>query len=108
LSRPLVSPYTPRDLSSQPELAAEFERVIMPHLKAAFNQARWLLRSEQDAADVVHDSFLRAHRYFDSADQKAWLLSIVRNYLFRFSEEKQNPTYATWRDRATRTRRCEP
>lgn len=59
----------------------------MPHLKAAYNLARWLLRSEQDAADVVHDSFLRAHRYFDSfdsADGKGWLLSIVRNTCFDF------------------------
>ena len=60
----------------------DFEQVIFPHLNAAYNLARWLLRSDQDAQDVVHDSFLRAHRYFASfqgRDGRAWLLGIVRN-----------------------------
>lgn len=60
----------------------DFEQMIFPHLNAAYNLARWLLRSDQDAQDVVHDSFLRAHRYFASFqgnDGRAWLLGIVRN-----------------------------
>jgi RNA polymerase sigma factor (sigma-70 family) len=60
----------------------DFEQAIFPHLNAAYNLARWLLRSDQDAQDVVHDSFLRAHRYFASfqgIDGRAWLLGIVRN-----------------------------
>jgi RNA polymerase sigma-70 factor (ECF subfamily) len=69
----------------QSKLAAEFEQVILPHLNSAYNLARWLLGNEQDAQDVVHDSFLRAHRYFDSfdgSDGRAWLLGIVRNACF--------------------------
>jgi RNA polymerase sigma-70 factor (ECF subfamily) len=69
----------------QSKLTAEFERVILPHLNSAYNLARWLLRSEQDAQDVVHDAFLRAHRYFasfDGTDGRAWLLGIVRNACF--------------------------
>jgi RNA polymerase sigma-70 factor (ECF subfamily) len=60
----------------------DFEETILPHLNAAYNLARWLLRNDQDAQDVVHDSFLRAHRYFASfqgGDGRAWLLGIVRN-----------------------------
>lgn len=70
---------------STSKLTAEFERVILPHLNSAYNLARWLLRNEQDAQDVVHDAFLRAHRYFssfDGTDGKAWLLGIVRNACF--------------------------
>ncbi len=70
---------------SQSKRNAEFERVILPHLNAAYNLARWLLRNEGDAQDVVHDSFLRAHRYFgsfDGSDGRAWLLGIVRNACF--------------------------
>jgi RNA polymerase sigma-70 factor (ECF subfamily) len=69
----------------QSRLAAEFEQVILPHLNSAYNLARWLLGNEQDAQDVVHDSFLRAHRYFssfDGSDGRAWLLGIVRNACF--------------------------
>jgi RNA polymerase sigma-70 factor (ECF subfamily) len=69
----------------QSKLTAEFERAILPHLDSAYNLARWLLRNEQDAQDVVHDAFLRAHRYFSSfngSDARAWLFGIVRNACF--------------------------
>jgi RNA polymerase sigma-70 factor (ECF subfamily) len=64
---------------------AEFEETIFPHLNAAYNLARWLLRNEHDAEDVAQEAFLRALRYFDSfrgGDAKAWLLGIVRNSCF--------------------------
>lgn len=67
---------------AKPSELIDFEQVILPHLNAAYNVARWLLRSDQDAQDVVQDSFLRAHRYFASfqgGDGRAWLLGIVRN-----------------------------
>lgn len=70
----------------------DFETAIYPHLNAAYNLARWLLRSDQDAQDVVHDSFLRAHRYFksfDGSDGKAWLLGIVRNACFTWMRTKR-------------------
>lgn len=82
---------------SQPKLTAEFEGIILPHLNSAYNLARWLLRSDQDAQDVVHDAFLRAHRYFasfDGTDGRAWLLGIVRNSCFSLlknSKGQQTP-----------------
>jgi RNA polymerase sigma-70 factor, ECF subfamily len=62
--------------------AALFEQIILPHLSAAYNLARWLTRNEQDAEDVVQEAYLRAFRFFDSfsgGDGKVWLLAIVRN-----------------------------
>ncbi len=59
-----------------------FERTFLPHLDAAYNLARWLTRSEQDAEDVVQEAYLRALRFFGSfrgGDGRAWLLAIVRN-----------------------------
>lgn len=59
-----------------------FERVVLPHLDDAYTLARYLLRDEHDAQDVVQDAVLRALRYFDSyreGDARAWLLAIVRN-----------------------------
>ena len=59
-----------------------FERIVLPHLDAAYVLARWLTRNEADASDVVQDAFLRALRYFDSyrdGDAKSWLLKIVRH-----------------------------
>ena len=59
-----------------------FERLLLPHLRAAYNLARWLSRSDQDAEDVVQEAYLRAVRFFRGfrgGDAKAWLLTIVRN-----------------------------
>src|SRR3989440_8951450 len=61
---------------------ASFEELMLRHLDAAHNLARWLLRNEQDAEDVVQESYLRAFRSFASfhgGNGRAWLLTIVRN-----------------------------
>jgi len=59
-----------------------FEAMMLPHLDAAYNLAKWLLRNEQDAQDVVQEAFLRAFKSFGGfhgSNGKAWLLTIVRN-----------------------------
>jgi RNA polymerase sigma-70 factor (ECF subfamily) len=59
-----------------------FEREVLPHLDAAYNLARWLLRNDQDAEDVTQEGLLRAYRHFAGfrgVNAKAWLLTIVRN-----------------------------
>src|SRR5580692_5100646 len=66
-----------------------FEEVLLPHLDAAFNYARWLTKNDADAQDVVQDACVRALRFFSSLrgeDARAWLLTIVRNTWYgRFS-----------------------
>jgi RNA polymerase sigma factor (sigma-70 family) len=52
------------------------------HLDAAYNLARWLMRNEHDAEDVVQEAYLKAFRHlaaFRGEDGRAWLLAIVRN-----------------------------
>jgi RNA polymerase sigma factor (sigma-70 family) len=59
-----------------------FQEVVVPHLDAAFNYARWLTKSDVDAEDVVQDAIVRALRFFPSLrneSARAWLLAIVRN-----------------------------
>jgi RNA polymerase sigma-70 factor, ECF subfamily len=59
-----------------------FEEVVLPHLDAAYNYARWLTKSDADADDVVQDAYVRAYRFFSSLrdeNARAWLLTIVRN-----------------------------
>jgi RNA polymerase sigma-70 factor (ECF subfamily) len=61
---------------------AEFETVVLPHLDAAYNLARWLTRNPTDADDVVQEAVLRAATYFAGfrgVNPRAWLLQIVRN-----------------------------
>ena len=60
----------------------DFERVMLPHLDAAYNLARWLVRDPSIAEDVVQDAYERACKYFAAfrgGPALGWLLHIVRN-----------------------------
>jgi len=78
---------------------ALFEATVLPHLSAAYNLARWLLRDDTIAEDVVQESYLRALKYFSGyhgGDSRAWLLTIVRNTSYNWlqqnrSKELMNP-----------------
>ncbi len=64
------------------ERQQRFRATVLPHLDAAYNLARWLVRDARDAEDVVQDAMLRALRHFDGfrgRDARRWLLAIVRN-----------------------------
>ena len=68
-------------MSQEHELAS-FEALMLPHLDAAHNLARWLVRDEDDAQDIVQEAYLRALKAFHGfhgSDGRAWLLKIVRN-----------------------------
>lgn len=63
-----------------------FEELVTPHLQAAFNLAYWIVRSREEAEDVVQDAYVRAFRAFSDfrgATAKPWLLAIVRNVAYR-------------------------
>ena len=64
-----------------------FELTMWPHMRAAYNLARWLVRNEQDAEDIVQESFLKAFKAqasFRGTEAKTWMLSIVRNTAMDF------------------------
>lgn len=69
------------------ERTERFEALVMPHLDAAYNVARWMTRNASDAEDIAQEAIMRAFRFFDTfrgEDGRVWLLTIVRN------------TYLTW------------
>jgi RNA polymerase sigma-70 factor, ECF subfamily len=71
---------------------ADFEESVLPHMQAAFNLAYWIVRSREEAEDVVQDAFVRAFRgfaRFDGAAPKAWLLTIVRNVAYRTLQSRK-------------------
>lgn len=74
------------------EERVRFEATVLPHLDAAFNLARWLLRSPVDAQDVTQDAILRAFRFFPNyraGNARAWLLQIVRNCCYTWLQKKE-------------------
>lgn len=75
-------------LDSQDQV--RFEQLVLPHLDAAFNLARWLMRSRADAEDVAQEAMLRSYKFFPSfrgGDSRAWLLQIVRNTCYSWLEK---------------------
>lgn len=62
--------------------ARQFREIVLPHLDAAYNFARYLSRDPVAAEDIVQEAFLRAFRAFPTwrgGAPKAWLFAIVRN-----------------------------
>jgi RNA polymerase sigma factor (sigma-70 family) len=64
-----------------------FELTVWPHMRSAYNLARWLVRNGEDAEDIVQEAFLKAFKALDSfrgGDARVWMLSIVRNTAINF------------------------
>ena len=62
-----------------------FDRVIMPHLDAAYNLARWLIRNPDDAEDVMQNALMRAYKSLDFCREdsaRQWLVRITRNVCY--------------------------
>lgn len=83
----------PADLAVDRKRARQFEEMLLPHLDAAYNLARWLTRNDSDADDLVQESYLRALRSFATfergRDVRPWLLKIVRNTCYTWLRENR-------------------
>jgi RNA polymerase sigma factor (sigma-70 family) len=78
-------------LSDQSKVV-RFEEIALPHLRAAYNLARWLVHNEHDAEDIVQESYLRALKFFSGyygGDARAWLLTIVRNTCYTWLQKNR-------------------
>lgn len=76
------------------ERLQNFEEATLPHLRAAYNLARWLTRDETDAEDVVQEAYLRAFKHFGSfhgGDGRPWLLAIIRNTCYTWMQHNRSP-----------------
>jgi RNA polymerase sigma factor (sigma-70 family) len=90
--------------------SARFEQVVLPHLPAAYNLARWLVQNEQDAEDVVQEAYLRAFRFFDGfrgGDSRAWMLTIVRHTAYTWLQHKRGPDLTTPFDEELHSTGCD-
>jgi RNA polymerase sigma-70 factor (ECF subfamily) len=71
---------------------ADFEALVLPHLDAAYNLARWLAGNDHDAEDIAQEATLRAFRFlhnFRGANSRAWLLTIVRNTAYTWFKQNR-------------------
>jgi RNA polymerase sigma-70 factor (ECF subfamily) len=78
--------------------AVDFDRTFLPHMDAAYNLARWLVRDDHDAQDVVQEAYLRAVRFaagFRGGDSRAWILAIVRNAAYTWLKRNRSSHSST-------------
>ncbi len=78
-----------------------FDESLWPHLRAAYNLARWLVRNDHDAEEVVQESFLKAFQAvssFRGTDPRVWLLSIVRNTALNLLRRRRTGPEVAWND----------
>lgn len=82
--------------------STQFEDTVLPHLDAAYNLARWLVKDEHCAQDLVQDAYVKALRYFDSfrgGDARPWILRIVRNTCYTWlGDQKRAGQLIEFRD----------
>lgn len=52
-------------MSWMEEKQSLFEALFLPHLEAAYNLARWLVRTDEDAEDIVQEAYLNALKGFN-------------------------------------------
>ena len=65
---------------------------MWPHMRSAYNLARWLVRNGDDAEDIVQEACLKAFKALDSfrgGDARVWMLSIVRNTAMNFVRKRK-------------------
>jgi RNA polymerase sigma-70 factor (ECF subfamily) len=94
----------------------QFEQLVLPHMDAAYNLARWLVRNPHDAEDLAQEAMTRAIKFFSGfrgGDPRAWLLTIVRNSCFtwlgrnrakdlaEFNEEAHSPGISSNADQSS-------
>src|SRR3954453_17139674 len=70
----------------------QFEQIVVPHLDAAYNLARWLAGNDHDAEDIAQEACLRAFRFlggFRGGNSRSWLLTIVRNTAYTWLKQNR-------------------
>jgi RNA polymerase sigma-70 factor (ECF subfamily) len=76
-----------------------FEQALWPHLRSAYNLARWLVGNREDAEDVVQESYTRAFQAVDrfrGEDPRPWLLKIVRNTALNYMQRRKPKQEVAW------------
>jgi RNA polymerase sigma factor (sigma-70 family) len=81
----------------------DFEKNFMHMLNAAYNFAYRLTLDEDDAKDLVQDTFLRAFRFMDSFQQgtnaKAWLFRILKNtFINEYRRKTKEPSKVDYQE----------
>jgi RNA polymerase sigma factor (sigma-70 family) len=80
-----------------------FEEEFMPHINSMYNFAYRLTFDEDDAKDLVQDTYLKAFRFITSfqagTNAKAWLFRILKNsFINDFRKKSKQPSKVDYQE----------
>ena len=80
-----------------------FNREFMPHINSMYNFAFRLTMDEDDANDLVQDTYLKAFRFITSFEQgtnaKAWLFRILKNsFINDYRKRSKEPSKVDYQE----------
>lgn len=91
------------DEKAKAEKDAQFEKEFMPLIGSLYNFAYRLTLDEDDANDLVQETYLKAYRFFYSYEQgtnaKAWLFRILKNsFINDFRKKSKQPSKVDYQE----------
>lgn len=80
-----------------------FEGEFLPHLDAMYNFAYRLAMDEDDAKDLVQDTYMKAYRFINSfqkgTNSKAWLYRILKNsFINEYRKKSKEPAKVDYQE----------
>jgi len=80
-----------------------FEKEFLPHADALYTFAYHLTYHEEDANDLVQDTFLKSYRFINSYEKgtnaKAWLFKILKNtFINEYRRKAKSPNQVDLED----------
>ncbi len=93
----------PIDMNDKKQKDALFEQEFMPHIDALYNFAYRLTMDEDDANDLVQETYMKAYRFFKSYERgtnaKAWLFKILKNsFINDFRKKSKQPAKVDYQE----------
>ena len=82
---------------------AEFEKEAVPHMDSVYNFALRMTGDEDDADDLVQETYMKAFRFFDKFESgtncKAWLFRILKNsFINDYRKQTKEPNKVDYED----------
>ena len=88
---------------SQEEQYRVFDKEFMPHIDAMCNFAYRLTNDEDDANDLLQDTYMKAYRFINSFQEgtnaKAWLFRILKNsFINDYRKKSKEPSKVDYQE----------
>lgn len=88
---------------SESDRTSIFDNEFMPHINAMYNFAYRLTLDDDDAKDLLQDTYLKAFRFIDSfqkgTNAKAWLFRILKNsFINDYRKRSKEPSKVDYQE----------